>query len=223
MRRVNLSAELLQSSNLDIPFKAGLMCTNNFDKSNDFEKNKFLLNMVNEKHYSVIEHLSYSFVVRNISRALLQELARHRLVSLSVLSTRWALKKITKDIEVHYPVYVPATVQQTKILNELDAISEKLFNLIGEAAASGMPNDILKYYIQESLCTSLVLTVNARELIHIFELRASKRALKEFRILCHSLFDSLPEDHKFLFVVERILEIASRWCVAVHSTRMLQV
>ncbi len=204
MRRVNLSAELLQSSNLDIPFKAGLMCTNNFDKSNDFEKNKFLLNMVNEKHYSVIEHLSYSFVVRNISRALLQELARHRLVSLSVLSTRWALKKITKDIEVHYPVYVPATVQQTKILNELDAISEKLFNLIGEAAASGMPNDILKYYIQESLCTSLVLTVNARELIHIFELRTSKRALKEFRTLCHSLFDSLPDDHKFLF--EKFLE-----------------
>ena len=55
MRRVNLSVELLQNSNLDIPFKAGLMCTNNFDKSNDFEKNKFLLNMVNEKHYSVIE------------------------------------------------------------------------------------------------------------------------------------------------------------------------
>lgn len=204
MRRVNLSTELLQSSNLDIPFKAGLMCTNNFDKSNDFEKNKFLLNMVNEKHYSVIEHLSYSFVVRNISRALLQELARHRLVSLSVLSTRWALKKITKDIEVHYPVYVPATVQQTNILNELDAVSEKLFNLISEAATSGMPNDILKYYIQESLCTSLVLTVNARELIHIFELRTSKRALKEFRILCHSLFNSLPEDHKFLF--EKFLE-----------------
>lgn len=204
MRRVNLSAELLQSSNLDIPFKAGLMCTNNFDKSDDFEKNKFLLNMVNEKHYSVIEHLSYSFVVRNISRALLQELARHRLVSLSVLSTRWALKKITKNIEVHYPVYIPTTIQQTKILNELDAISEKLFNLIGEAAASGMPNDILKYYIQESLCTSLVLTVNARELIHIFELRTSKRALKEFRSLCYSLFDSLPEDHKFLF--EKFLE-----------------
>lgn len=204
MRRVNLSTELLQSSNLDIPFKAGLMCTNNFDKSNDFEKNKFLLNMVNEKHYSVIEHLSYSFVVRNISRALLQELARHRLVSLSVLSTRWALKKITKDIEVHYPVYVPTTVQQTKILNELDAVSEKLFNLISEAAASGMPNDILKYYIQESLCTSLVLTVNARELIHIFELRTSKRALKEFRTLCYSIFESLPEDHKFLF--EKFIE-----------------
>ena len=204
MRRVNLSTELLQSSNLDIPFKAGLMCTNNFDKSNNFEKNKFLLNMVNEKHYSVIEHLNYSFVVRNISRALLQELARHRLVSLSVLSTRWALKKITKDIEVHYPVYVPTTVQQTNILNELDAVSEKLFNLIGEASIAGIPNDILKYYIQESLCTSLVLTVNARELIHIFELRTSKRALKEFRILCHSLFDSLPEDHKFLF--EKFIE-----------------
>lgn len=204
MRRVNLSTELLQNSNLDIPFKAGLMCTNNFDKSNDFEKNKFLLNMVNEKHYSVIEHLNYSFVVRNISRALLQELARHRLISLSVLSTRWALKKITKDIEVHYPVYVPATVQQTKILNELDAVSEKIFNLIGEASVAGIPNDILKYYIQESLCTSLVLTVNARELIHIFELRTSKRALKEFRSLCYSLFDSLPEDHKFLF--EKFIE-----------------
>ena len=40
------------------------------------------------KHSSTLEHLVYTFDIEGVSRALLQELARHRMASLSVKSTR---------------------------------------------------------------------------------------------------------------------------------------
>ncbi len=48
---------------------------------------------------STLEHLVYSFYIQDISRALLQELARHRVASLSVKSTRYTLKEL-KDIDI---------------------------------------------------------------------------------------------------------------------------
>ena len=47
----------------------------------------------------------------------------------------------------------------------------------------GIPNDEMKYLIPECLPTNLILTLNLRELIHIYRLRTSMRALKEFHDL----------------------------------------
>lgn len=48
------------------------------------------------KHKSVLEHLVYSFDIDGISRAVLQELARHRTASLTVKSTRYTMSKDLK-------------------------------------------------------------------------------------------------------------------------------
>ena len=48
------------------------------------------------KHASTLEHLSYNFYIEGVSRALLQELARHRHQSLSVESTRYTMSKSLK-------------------------------------------------------------------------------------------------------------------------------
>ena len=48
------------------------------------------------KHASTLEHLYYNFTIEGVSRALLQELARHRHQSLSVQSTRYTLSKELK-------------------------------------------------------------------------------------------------------------------------------
>ena len=50
------------------------------------------------KHASTIEHLSYTFDIDGVSRALLQELARHRIASYSVKSTRYTLKELKNDV-----------------------------------------------------------------------------------------------------------------------------
>lgn len=48
------------------------------------------------KHASTLEHLSYNFYIEGVSRALLQELARHRHQNLSVESTRYTMSKSLK-------------------------------------------------------------------------------------------------------------------------------
>lgn len=71
------------------------------------EKDKALIDRVGNKfkHASTLEHLTYNFEIDGISRACLQELARHRMASLSVKSTRYTLKELKEDdlIEIFSP------------------------------------------------------------------------------------------------------------------------
>ena len=63
-------------------------------------KDKELINRVGNKnkHKSTLEHLVYTFDIDGISRACLQELARHRIASYSVKSTRYTLKELKEEI-----------------------------------------------------------------------------------------------------------------------------
>ena len=75
-------------------------CWQSFDKSDEGgEKDRELIDRVGNKfkHASTLEHLVYNFYIQGISRALLQELARHRIASLSVKSTRYTLKELKNE------------------------------------------------------------------------------------------------------------------------------
>lgn len=75
-------------------------CWQSQDKSdNGGEKDIALIDRVGNqyKHSSTLEHLTYSFTIEGISRACLQELARHRMTSLSVKSTRYVLANELKN------------------------------------------------------------------------------------------------------------------------------
>ncbi len=59
-------------------------CWQSFDKSdNGGEVDRALIDRVGNKfkHASTLEHIVYNFYIAGISRALLQELARHRMAS----------------------------------------------------------------------------------------------------------------------------------------------
>jgi len=184
-----------------VALEAGLICTDSEERINQYDVVEFISKLIKSGHESVIEHIYYNIRISDVSRALLQELARHRHISLSVKSTRWALKKFIDKFD-------KAEVDLSKfqlngnhidLIMQLNDVSEKLNELLIIAAKSGLPNDILKYYIQESLCTKLMLTVNARELRHIFSLRLNNRALREFQDLCKEIYKALPKEHLFMY------------------------
>ena len=52
------------------------------------------------RHSSTLEHIVYRFSIDGISRACLQELARHRIASYSVKSSRYTL---TKELKYEEP------------------------------------------------------------------------------------------------------------------------
>jgi thymidylate synthase (FAD) len=163
------------------------------------------------KHGSVSEHLVYNFEIKNISRACLQELARHRIASLSVKSTRYTLKELkgespfTEYTDLNHQEYLDngreraekyLVMTEDERVNKMSILAlDNLRDLLSE----NISNDIVKYALPESYKTELSWTVNARSLQNFLSLRTSKSALWEIRNLALEIFNQLPEDHKYLF------------------------
>jgi thymidylate synthase (FAD) len=170
------------------------------------------------KHASTLEHLSYNFTISGVSRALLQELARHRMASPSVQSTRYTLAQDLKheapfldcstlqdtmdQLEWHTPDAYERASKYLVFTGELPvdiASIQALDNLRELVSTTSIANDKLKYCLPESFKLTLAWTINARSLQNFLSLRSSKAALWEIRDLAQAIFDSLPEDHKYLF------------------------
>jgi len=155
------------------------------------------------KHKSVLEHLVYSFDIDGVSRALLQELARHRIASLTVKSTRYTLKEL-KD-EKPFNVDIPADHQRaykyivmttTSYVNNTNI---KALEQLRQLLKLNIGNDIAKYSLPESYRTSLIWTINARSLQNFLMLRSHKDALWEIQLLAQEVYNALPSEHKYLF------------------------
>lgn len=152
------------------------------------------------KHASTLEHINYTFDIDGISRACLQELARHRMQSLSVKSTRYTLKELKKAEEHELEPFLVKT-GDTKV----DTTNKLNLNCVREALKEGVSNDVAKYMLPEAYKTSLVSTMNMRALQNFLKLRTNKAALWEIRELAHAMFKVLPDSHKFMleeFVAE---------------------
>jgi thymidylate synthase (FAD) len=70
---------------------AGRLCYKSFDRPNPEtrQNDAYLSNIVRQGHFSVFEHATVVFLVRDVSRSLLTELERHRHLSFSVVSQRY--------------------------------------------------------------------------------------------------------------------------------------
>ena len=158
-------------------------------------KDKELIHRVGNKnkHSSTLEHLNYSFDIDGISRACLQEVARHRHASISVKSTRYTLKEL-KETEGNLDTFIVAAPSAEVNKNNLVQIG-----VLQGLLKTGLSNDIAKYSLPEAYKTSYVWTINARSLQNFLSLRTDKSALWEIRDLAHELFNKLPEEHKYLF------------------------
>ena len=162
---------------------AALTCHANTDK--DFVPSEVLTNIIKKGHESVLEHINLTYRIEGLSRACLQELARHRHISLSVESTRHTVRKQLKH--TYYIDYLHKEWLNTTFSFILFADKH-----------TDMSNDELKYFIPEFWPTNLILTSNIRELRYILKLRTAPEALKEFRDLAHYLFEVVPDEFKYL-------------------------
>lgn len=192
-----MQVTLLHHTPLTVCSNAIRTCWQSFDKSdNGGEKDRELIDRVGNKfkHASTLEHLSYNFFISGISRACLQELARHRMASLSVKSTRYTLKELKENKTIDYDKFLVFTGN-----DDVDNASKKALDNLQKILQEGTSNDIAKYCLPESYKTELTWTINARSLQNFLNLRSSKDALWEIRNLANAVYEALPEDHKYLF------------------------
>ena len=205
-------ATLLYNSPIWLVVRAARICAASLDKS-DTEPGADVLGPVDEAfmrskilktgdfdvmfppHESVIEHAVYTLDL-HFSRAVLQQVARHRIASPSVESSRIVLKKLIKKMERGEDIaeYVTFTGDEEidQGILEQTAIMVKHVNKV-------KPNDKAKYLVTDALRTRAQISLNARSLRNLFVLRTSRHALWEFRQLAFAIADVIPASHRFMF------------------------
>lgn len=219
-KSATITVKLLNKAGLEDSLRIAAMaartCTDTVDKAT--ANDPVLRSCLNAGHLTIFEHINYTIAVNGISRALLQELARHRHISLSVESTRWTLAKKGKLTELWQSadakiadviissLWVPAVDNIDGVDNAIHLARKHtavMFDLMQELLDLGAPADVVKYFLPEATPTNLIMTVNARELRHIIELRTATRALGEFRELCDLILGEISEafegEHDFIF------------------------
>lgn len=142
---------------------------------------KALRGALSSGHESVIEHATFTFRVEGVSRVLLAQITRHRLASFSVESQRY----VQMD---DMPVIIPPSIHRNALLMQSFA---KLIGNIKEfyedAVALGIPLEDARYITPQAAATKIILTMNARELLHFFKLRCCNRAQWEIRELADNM------------------------------------
>ena len=218
-----MNVELMQHTSLSVTAHAIRTCWQSFDKSDEGgEKDLALIDRVGNKfkHASTLEHLVYTFYLSGVSRALLQELARHRMASLSVKSTRYTLKELKNEnsftsgmsmLELKEKYTNPKDVYNDKHVKNAQKYLVYTDNLAVDFASivalenlrlillDGVGNDKAKYCLPESYKTELTWTLNARSLQNFLSLRSSKSALWEIQDLANMVYNTLPKEHRYLF------------------------
>ena len=171
------------------------------------EKDKALIERIGNqhKHKSVLEHLVYTFDIDGISRACLQEVARHRMASYSVKSTRYTLKELKELPDILVDGFFSDDVKLAEDFvvltgdKDIDGVTIHNLGMLQKLIKMGKANDKTKYCLPEAYKTSLTITINARSLQNFLVLRTSPSALWEIGDLAMAMYEALPEEHKYLF------------------------
>lgn len=205
-----MQVTLLHYTPIQVCQRAIRTCWDSHSRSDSSEdklgcQDKQLIDRVGNKlkHKSVLEHLVYTFTIDGISRACLQELARHRIASLSVKSTRYTLKELLGE-EAFTPITDETLARASKYIvfsqnKEILALSMTALETLRNKVTHGLSNDILKPLIPECYKTSLVWTINARSLQNFLSLRLSPQAYPEIQALASNILKNIPDEHKFIF------------------------
>ena len=167
------------------------------------------------KHKSTLEQLVYTFDIDHISRACLQELARHRTARLTVKSSRYTLKELKDEPHFLNGWCMSDTFEETDFNEDgyeraskyliftgdfrVDICSIGALDNLRDLLVAGISNDRAKYALPESYATRLQWQIDGRNLQNFLELRSSPDALWEIRQLASSIYEALPADHKYLY------------------------
>ncbi len=134
----------------------------------------FIPAVVKRGHHSVLEHAVFTFGIEGISRACSHQLVRHRIASYSQQSQRYV------SYEEGFDFVVPGSMGK---MPKIQRFLEEVRRLYGELLGAGVPKEDARYILPAGITTNIVVTMNARELLHFFSLRLCHRAQWEIREL----------------------------------------
>lgn len=152
-----------------------------------------LKSLVKKGHGSVLEHCCFTFSIEGISRSCSHQLVRHRIASYSQQSQRYVNGKF-------FDYVIPPEINKDEsrrgeFIEHMNMVMD-LYNWFVER---GVKKEDARYLLPNATTTNIVVTMNARELLHFIELRSSPRAQWEIRKLAKEMLSQLKEVAPVIF------------------------
>jgi thymidylate synthase (FAD) len=145
----------------------------------------FLRARVREGHESIIEHASATFEISGISRAASHQLVRHRLASFSQESQRY--------VDMSDPEWVlpPSIAEHPEALAVWKGFSEHVTDAYRKLRELGIRKEDARFVLPNGAATRIIVTMNFREMLHVFRIRISPAAQWEIRQVCVRMLELL--------------------------------
>ncbi len=158
---------------------AARVCYSSLDISeislSDDDVRKLIKRILKSGHYSVLEHVSFTYALEGISRTATHQLVRHRLASYSQQSHRYTKIKENKFV-------TPPDIQNNKRADELyQKALKNAVEIYNKLIDMGIKREDARFVIPQGVSSNIMVTMNARELLHFFTLRCCVRAQWEIR------------------------------------------
>lgn len=194
-------------------------------KLDDESTEKFLNMLMSLGHESPIEHISFTFAIEGISRACSHQLVRHRIASYSQQSQRYVrlnqfeyiIPPAILENEEALTLFLEAMKKDQEYYDKISAILKENHKkrLIeegeeeksAERKAEKMAIEDARYVFPNACETKIVVTMNARTLLHFFNHRCCTRAQWEIRQVADEMLKQVKK------VAPTIFKYAGPSCV----------
>ena len=149
--------------------------------------------MVKIGHGSTLEHVSFTFGVEGVSRVLTHQLVRHRIASYDQQSQRY--------VAAHGFQYItpPKIAGIPEARAKYDALITKIRETYDTLVELGVPKEDARYVLANATETKILITMNARSLLHFFNLRCCLRAQWEIRAMANKMLIEVKKVAPALF------------------------
>jgi len=143
----------------------------------------FIRARVREGHESIIEHASATFEISGISRAASHQLVRHRLASYSQESQRY--------VDMSDPEWVlpPSIANNDDALDVWEDFADHVTIAYRKLRELGVRKEDARFVLPNAAATRIIVTMNFREMLHVFRIRISPAAQWEIRQVCARMLE----------------------------------
>lgn len=152
----------------------------------------FLQKLMDLGHWSPTEHVSFTFAVEGVSRAMTHQLVRHRIASYSQQSQRY----VRLD---NFDYVVPPSIEKDPRALELFNSTIEEIRRAYDKLAQVVPPEDARYVLPNACETKIVLTFNCRSLYNFFEHRCCERAQWEIRRMANLMLAEVRKAAPLLF------------------------
>lgn len=144
-------------------------------------------------HHSVFEHIYFTFKIEGISRACSHQLVRHRHCSFTQRSQRYCS-------EDGFGVVEPESIKRIDRKDGYYNLMHDIQRNYSELQYLDVPNEDARYILPNACETSLYMSLNLREFIHLCNERLCTRAQWEIREMVREMVKLVPEELHFMLV-----------------------